>query len=156
MKRMIKLAVLGGLLMSISAPALADKAAEGKIKARQGYYQLVLNNAGTLFGMAKGAVEYDAKMASTAANNLKILTTLETNSLWAPGTSKEEMPGKTRALKAIWDTYPAIGEKVGAYKKAVDALAANAGNGLDALRANVGALGGTCKACHDDFRADKF
>ncbi|MDV7340217.1 cytochrome c [Terasakiella sp. A23] len=156
MKRMIKMALLGGLLVSAAAPALADKAAEDKIKARQGYYQLVKSNAGPLFGMAKGDIEYDAKVAATAANNLKTLSVLDNGHLWIPGTSKEEMPGKTRALKKIWDTYPAIGDKIGGFKKAVDALAANAGNGLDALRANVGPLGGACKACHDEFRADKF
>lgn len=147
---------LAALFVGIAHPAMADKAAEGKIKARQGYYQLVVNNAGQLFGMAKGEIDYDAAQATTAANNLKILTTLETGGLWAAGTSKEEMPGKTRALKKIWDTYPAIGEKLDAFKKAVDAMAANAGNGLDALRANAGALGGACKSCHDDFRAEKF
>lgn len=156
MKKTITAAILGALLCAVAAPAHADKAAEDKIKARQGYYQLVKNNAGQLFGMAKGEIVYDAKTASTAANNLKILSTLENGALWAGGTSKEEMPGKTRALKKIWDTYPAIGEKVGGFNKAVVTLAANAGNGLGALRANIGALGGACKACHDNFRADKF
>ena len=26
----------------------------------------------------------------------------------------------------------------------------------DAIKAAVGAMGGSCKACHDDFRAEKY
>ena len=26
----------------------------------------------------------------------------------------------------------------------------------DAIKAAVGAVGGSCKACHDDFRAEKY
>lgn len=156
MRFLVSLGLMVAFTFGIVASAHADKALEGKIKARQGYYQLVLANAGTLFGMAKGDVDYDAATASTAANNLKTLTMLDTSALWVPGTSKEEMTGKTRALKKIWDTYPAIAEKGEAFQKAVDGLAANAGSGLDGLRANIGALGAACKACHDDFRADSF
>jgi len=156
MRILASLGLVAAIVCGTAVSANADEALEGKIKARQGYYQLVLSNAGPLFGMAKGDVEYDAAAASTAASNLKILSTLDTGSLWVAGTSKEEMPGKTRALKKIWDTYPAIGEKLEAFNNAVDAMAANAGSGLDGLRANIGALGAACKGCHDEFRADVF
>lgn len=148
----VLLATLGGL----PTDAKADEAMEKMINARQGYYQNVRHNAGILFGMAKGEVEYDAAMASTAANNLLLLSQMDTGSYWAAGSSKEEMPGKTRALKKIWDTYPAVGEKGKAFKEAVAAMAAAAGNGVDGIRANAGALGGSCKGCHDEFRAKEF
>ena len=99
MRYFISMVLSLAFLTGVAATAQADEALEGKIKARQGYYQLVLANAGTLFGMAKGDVEYNAEAASTAANNLKTLTMLDTGALWAPGSSKEEMPGKTRALR---------------------------------------------------------
>ena len=144
------------LLAVVAAPALADKATEKMIKARQGYYQMVRHNAGPLIAMAKGEMEYDAEKATAAANNLKTLSMLDNSSLFAPGSSKEEMPGKTRALKKIWETFPAIGEKGKDYKMAVDAIAAGAGNGLDALRPLVKDLGASCKGCHDEYRADDF
>jgi len=156
MKRIVFFTLFSAFLIGGVLPAQADKGAEDRIQARQGYYKLVLHNVGPLFAMAKGEMEYNADVAAKAANNLKILSTMDNGSLWLPGSSKEEMPGKTRALKKIWDTYPAIGEKVAAFKKAADAMAANAGNGLDALRANAGPLGGSCKGCHDNFRAEKF
>ena len=51
-------------------------------------------------------------------------------------------------------TYPAIADAGKAYADAVNALAAEAGNGLDALRATIGDLGASCKGCHDDFRTN--
>ncbi len=134
----------------------ADDALEGAIDARQGYYQLVRHNAGVLFGMAKGDIDYDVDMATTHANNLLMLTRVDVGSLYPAGSSKEEMPGKTRALKKIWDTYPAVVEKSKAWKDAVAAMAAVAGDGVDAIRATAGALGNGCKGCHDNFRAEKF
>ena len=41
------------------------------IKARQAIMVLRSWNAGPLFGMAKGKIEYDAERATTLANNLK-------------------------------------------------------------------------------------
>ncbi len=55
-------------------------------------------------------------------------------------------------MPKIWDTYPEIAEYGKNYASAVNALAAVAGNGRDALKAEIGNLGKACKACHDDFR----
>ncbi|MEQ8665108.1 MAG: cytochrome c [Rhodospirillales bacterium] len=144
------------LAVATSPGVQAADPLEGVVKARQGYFQLVLLNAGTLFGMAKGDVAYDADKAQTAADNLVLLSSMDTSALWAAGTSKEEMPGKTRALKAIWDTWPAVTEKVAAFKKATADMADFAGAGVEGIQANAGALGGACKGCHDDFRAKDF
>jgi len=136
--------------------AHADERLEDVVKARQGFYKLVSHNAGMLFGMAKGDVEYDAGAARTAADNLVTLTRLDLGTVYPAGTSKEEMPGKTRALKKIWDTYPAIIEKSKAWKAAIADMATAAGDGLDALRAKAGPLGDSCGGCHDNFRAKDF
>lgn len=160
LSRKLKTAVFAASILSLGAIVAGDARADGHLEkmidARQGYYQVVLHNAGILFGMAKGDIEYDAGSAQNAADNIVKLTSLEVGSMWAAGTSKEEMPGKTRALKKIWDTWPAIGEKSAAWKKASADLAGSAGNGLDALRANIGALGASCKGCHDEYRAENF
>ncbi|MFT5658560.1 MAG: cytochrome c556 [Gammaproteobacteria bacterium] len=147
----VSLTVLGLALM---APAFAaDKDPNLKlIKARQGEMQLKSFNAGPLFGMAKGEIAYDAKLASTLANNLLLQTQMDLGRAWAKGTDNEAYPDDTDALPEIWSTYPEIAEKGKNYKKAVDELAAVAGNGLDALKSKVGALGKGCKGCHDDFR----
>jgi len=73
-----------------------------------------------------------------------------------PGTSNADLPGKTRALPAIWENLAAFQEKGMAYRDAVVALNTVAGTGAEALAPAVGKLGGTCKACHDDYRAKDF
>ncbi len=142
--------------VSVPMAIAADSAEEKAVKARRGYYQLVLHNAGPLFGMAKGDVEYNAEAATTSANNLKALTSMNVMTLWPAGSDKDALPGKTRALPKIWADFPGVGEKSKAFKAAVDGLVANAGGGLDSLRGAVGPLGASCKGCHDNYRAKDF
>lgn len=142
--------------VTLTSAAFADDPIEDAIKARQGYFKLIKANAGPLFGMAKGDMEYNAEQAATFAANLKALTSMNNTTLWPAGSSKESMPGKTRALQVAWDTYPAIMEKHEALITAVAELEAAAGGGVDALRGKIGALGEACKGCHDTYRAKDF
>ena len=136
--------------------AQPNKIIENIVKARQGYYQMVLHNARPLFAMANGRLAYDPAKAIRAANNLKFLAVLDNGSLWLPGSSNKEIPGQTRAKAKIWKNYPAFVEKGVAFSSAVNQAAVVAGNGIEALRSKVGTLSGACKACHNDFRAKKF
>ncbi|MBX2854771.1 MAG: cytochrome c [Rhodobacteraceae bacterium] len=149
--------VLIAAAFATAAPTalVADEIGDA-IKARQGYYKLIRANAGPLFGMAKGEVEYDAERAQMLASNLVTLTAMKNGELWPQGSDKASRPGETRALPAIWETYPAVAEKGKALVSASAALADAAGGGLDGLREKIGGLGGACKACHDDFRAKDF
>lgn len=140
-----------GLILTTTGFAAQDPL-EKAIKARQGEMQLRAFNAGPLFGMAKGQIDYDAELASKLAGNLKLLLDLDNGRAWAAGSHNEAYPGKTTSLPKIWDTYPEIAEYGKKYASAVNALAAVAGNGRDALKSEIGNLGNACKACHDDFR----
>ena len=73
---------------------------------------------------------------------------------WPTG-SDNSFYEETTATPNIWETYPEIAEYGKRYKTAVNELAAEAGNGLDALRSKVGPLGKSCKGCHDEFREKK-
>jgi cytochrome c556 len=149
----IGLTIIG---LSFIIPAFAAKDPNlNLIKARQGEMQLRSFNAGPLFGMAKGKVEYNADLASMLANNLLLQTKLDMGRAWAEGTDNVAYKGKTTALPEAWSTYPKVAEKGKAFKKAVEELAMVAGNGLDALKPKVSALGKSCKGCHDDFREKK-
>jgi cytochrome c556 len=145
---------LGLLLigLSLASPGFAAQDPNEKaIKARQGEMQLRSFNAGPLFGMAKGDIEYDAELATTLAGNLKLMLDLDNGRAWPTG-SDNGMYDSTTALPKIWETFPEIGEYGKRYKTAVNELAAVAGDGVDALRSKVGALGKSCKGCHDEFR----
>ena len=149
----IGIALIG---LCLVAPVFADKDPNEKaIKARQGEMQLRSFNAGPLFGMAKGKIEYDAELAAKLAGNLKLMLDLDMGRAWPGGSDNANYPGKTTALPKIWETYPEISEYGKRYKEAVNNLAAVAGNGQDALKSAIGPLGKSCKGCHDDFREKK-
>jgi len=149
----ICLAIIG---LSLMIPAFAAKDPNLKlIAARKGDMQLRSFNAGPLFGMAKGKVQYDAELASMLANNLLMLTKMNNGRAWEKGTDVSAYPDDTTALAKIWEAGSGVGEKGKAFKKAVKELSMEAGNGLDALKPKVSALGKSCKGCHDDFRKKK-
>lgn len=124
------------------------------IKARKAYMQVIKWNAGPLFGMAKGKVEYNSEQASILATNLQALADMQNSSMWPEGSDNISYEGETRALPEAWTTYPKVAEAHDEFAKASTALASAASSGLDELRDNVGNLGKSCKGCHDDFRAE--
>lgn len=144
--------LLAGSLLSHAADGPYDDA----IKARQGMFQLYSFNFGILSAMAKEKVPYDAELAIEAANNLSAAANLGQSQFWPAGSDNAaEGNIATRAKPEIWETYPKITEKAEALNESVAALLPVAGNGLDALQGAVGDVGGSCKGCHDDFRARK-
>jgi cytochrome c556 len=148
------LLVIAGL--TLSTPGIsADDPNLKLLKARQGEMQLRSFNVGPLFGMAKGKMDYNAELASTLANNLKTQLELDMGRAWKQGTANDAYPGKTTSLPKIWTTYPEISDYGKKYAKAINELAAVAGNGVDALKSKMGAVGKSCKGCHDEFREQK-
>jgi len=144
------LVLLGAALLT---PALAaDDPMLKAIKARQGMMQLRSFNVGPLFGMAKGDIAYDAELAGKLASNLQRLNEVDLGRAWPKGSDNASYPGKTTSLPTIWTTYPEIGDYGKRYVEAVNKLASVAGNGVDALKAEIGAVGKSCKGCHDEFR----
>lgn len=143
-----------------SSAAITALAADGPhdkaIKARQSMFQLYNFNAGILGAMAKGKMPYDAAVATEAATNLSAVANLGQSQFWPAGSdNKTDGNARTRALPAIWETFPAITEKADGLKTAAADLVPVAGDGLEALQGAMGAVGQACKACHTDFRAKK-
>jgi len=110
---------------------------------------------GQLGAMAKGEVDYDAERATVIAASLQNISQVDQSALWPQGSDSAAMAGETRALPAIWETWPAIAEVGAAYGEAVATLASTAGDGLEALQAGVGGVGKECGACHDKYRAPR-
>ena len=94
----------------MASGAMADGHLEKAIKARQAQMDLYAFNLGQLGAMAKGQADYDAKAASAAEANLLAVAKLDGTTMWPQGSDDEAMPGKTRALKKAWTTYPAVVE----------------------------------------------
>lgn len=139
--------------LTMVAPGFAENdPLKNAIEARQGEMQLRAFNAGPLFAMSKGKIPYDAEFATKLAGNLKLMLDLDNGRAWAEGSDNVVYPDDTAALPKIWTTYPEIAEYGKKYAAAVNDLPAVAGSGLDALKSKLGALGKSCKGCHDDFR----
>ncbi len=156
MKSNLALGTVAAILIMATTTALAEGPHDKAIKARQAMFQLYSYHSGILTAMAKGKMEYDAELAQEAADNLLAAASLGQSTLWPQGSDNANSENaRTRALPAIWETYPAVAEKGEALGKAAAAVAASAGSGLDALKASIGDVGAACKACHDDFRAKR-
>ncbi len=153
MRRLLTLALLAQC--AVLAPAFADPV-EDAIKARRGYFTLLGANIGPLAAMAKGEIEYDAEAAATHAGNLEALGGYMVAPHFPEGSSNADKPGDTRAQPAIWSDFSGFAAKFGDYKAAVAGLPAKVSGGRAELGAALGAVGGTCKACHDDYRAKDF
>ena len=81
---------------------------------------------------------------------------MRNGAMWPKGSDNVAKKGKTRALPAIWESGSKIGDASKAFGDAVKQLASVAGNGADALKPAVGALGKSCGGCHKPFRAKEF
>jgi cytochrome c556 len=140
------------LAVSLSAAAQFRKP-EDAIKYRQGAFTVMANHFGRVGAMANGKAPFDAK---AAVDNMAVVSTLAS----LPFTAFQEgtdsgMPN--RAKPEIWKDnakFKAASEKMIGEIAKLDA-AAKTGS-LDAIKAAFGAAGGACKACHDDFRNEKY
>lgn len=128
-----------------------------QIQARQAFMKVYAFNLGLLGAMAKGEADYDAKRASAAATNLLAAAKMDNSAMWPGGSdaAAEGLKDKTRAKPEAWSNYPEVSEKHQALTDALMTMAADAGSGLDAVRANMGAVGKGCKGCHESFRVPK-
>ena len=73
---------------------------------------------------------------------------------WFPQGSGPEL-GKTGAKPEIWQTPQDFAAKLRNFQAAAQTFnQAAAGNDAGAIKARFADLGGTCKACHDKYRAD--
>lgn len=158
MKRIVTvgLVTLGLAAASTTVFSMGHAQYEKAIKARQAVMTLQSFHLGALAAMVKGEMDYDAKAAKAAADDLLRAASMGSNgALWPQGSDTEALGDVTRAKKEIWSTYPAVSEKGMALVAAAEKMAAAAGGGLDAVKEALGPVGGACKGCHDDFRAPK-
>jgi cytochrome c556 len=153
MKRLVVTVIAAGAaLTSLSAAAQFQKP-EDAIKYRQSVMTVMGNHLGRIGAMAQGRVPFDA---NAAAANAAIVVTMSKLPWVAFGEGTDKgLP--TRAKPEIWKDQAKVkdlSEKMMAEAGKFEA-AAKTGN-LDTIKAALGDLGKACKACHDDYRAEKY
>ena len=134
-----------------SAAFAGGHAGNPAVKARQAHMQLYAFNLGILGAMAKGEAEYDADAAAGAASNMASLSGAYQMAYWVPGTDADSVD-TSKAAAAMWDNIEDAIAKGTALNEASVALAAVAGDGLEALQGAMGPVGAACGSCHKAYR----
>ena len=150
MKLLASLA-LATAVTAVSAPAMAQfQKPEDAVKYRKAAFTVMGAHFGRIGAMANGRVPFDAKMVADNAAIVETMSKLP----WAgfgEGTDK----GDTRAKPEIWTEQAKFKEGADKMQAEVVKLAAAAKTGnLDNVKAAFGAVGQTCKACHDAYRKE--
>lgn len=143
---MKKLALLAALSVATMSAGFTQDLEQAK-KVRQSMFQVVAWEMGTLAGMAKGEIPFDAAKAEKAAKVMNGMA-ISLDEVFLPGSyagsnTKSDINTKQDAFKKDLENF------------VTESNAMIAASTSDAtLKAQLGKLGGTCKSCHDAFRAD--
>ena len=148
---------LSALVLACAAAAFAVPASaqfakpEDAIKYRQSAMFMMQQNFGRVAAMASGRVSFDPKVATDSAAVAEYISRLP----WAAYGEGTDKGRDTRVKPEVWSEKAKFNEQAEKLQAEMGKLsaAAKAGN-LDALKVAVGAVGGTCKTCHDAFRKD--
>lgn len=143
--------ILASVAAALAMPAAAQFAKpEDAVKYRKASFTVMGAHFSRLGAMASGRAPFDTKVAAENADLVATLSKLP----WAAfgeGTDK----GETRAKPEIWKDAAKFKEAEDKFMGEAAKLQAAAKTGnLDALKTAFAATGGTCKACHDNFRKD--
>ena len=136
---------------AIALPAAAQFAKpEDAIKYRKAAMSVMGAHVGRIFAMANGKVPFDAKAVADNAEMAAAMSKWQFSG-FVPGSDK----GETKAEPKVWTEMDKFREKA---DKSQDDLvklnaAAKTGN-IDAIKAAVGAVGQSCKGCHDTYRKE--
>ena len=143
--------VVSAAAIVFAAPAAAQfQKPEDAVKYRQSALTVIANSFGKIGLMVNGRAPFDAKVAQDSAHVVATLSSLP----WAGFTPNTEAL-KSRAKPEIWKDaakFKDSSDKMVAEAAKLEA-ATKTGN-LDAIKVAFGAVGGSCKACHDAFRTE--
>ena len=147
-KTMLYIVAISASLMSFGAAAQFAKP-EDAVKYRKASFTVMGAHFGRLGAMAQGRVPFDAKMV---ADNSEIVADMAKLPWAAFGEGTDG--GDTKAKPEIWKQSAKFKEAADKLQAESMKLAAAAKTGKeDAFKAAFTATAGTCKNCHDDFRA---
>lgn len=131
-----------------SLAALAQVKPEILVKQRQAKMTLQGKYLGPLGGMAQGKIPYDAKVVARNAAFLEALSKMAWDG-FDPSTKGE----KSAALPAVYNEPGKFKEAQERFEKEAAQLVVVSKSGNEsAVKAQIGAVGKSCGACHETFR----
>lgn len=149
---MKKSILAGAFLLTLGAGAAMDALAQVKpdvlVKQRQSVMTLQGKYLGPLVGVAQGKVPYNAALVQRNAGFLDNLSRMPWDG-FDPSTTGE----KSRALPEIFSNNAKFKEYAARLENETSKLVSlSRGSDEAAVKAQIGAVGKVCGACHDDFR----
>jgi cytochrome c556 len=152
MKRIVPSLALATLLAA-AGPGIAiaqqGPSPEDEIHYRQSVMTVIGRAMGTLGAMAQGKAPFNAAVAQKNADLLDTMMELPWKS-FGPGT---DWGKPTRAAPKVFSDAAGFGKSADAARKAVADLAKAAKSGNEGqFKSAFGAVGKSCKSCHDDYR----
>ncbi len=109
------------------------------------------------FGKIKANLDgnFNKDQVLAAANVVAASASSGMGALFGPGTEKDIGDQKTRVKPELFQQPDRVKELMGNLVRESNELVKVAGTGdVAAIKAQFGKTGGTCKACHDEFRKD--
>lgn len=137
---------------AVALPVVASaqfKKPDDAIEYRQAAFFLMGQHFGRLGAMAKGEIPFDAAQAKKDIAVFNAVQALPFDAFGA-GT---ETGHHTKARPDVWKDSAKFDAARQKFLDAAPQLNADAAQSQDSLKKAVGAVGSTCKGCHDDFRA---
>lgn len=118
---------------------------------RQSVFGLIGWNFGGLGDMVREKRPWDAAEFTRRAERVAQLSQM-TDEGFPPGS---DTGANTDARPEIWTNRADFDAKMDDFRREAAALVASArGGDQDAIKAQFSKTGGTCKACHDEYKAD--
>jgi cytochrome c556 len=146
LKHLILAAIAPTLVAGTGIAYAQFKKPEDAIKYRQNVFNVMANSFGKISAVVKGEAPFNKDEVAKNAAVVAMLSTLPWQA-FGPGTEGGN------ALPAIWSDnakFKSAGEKMQVAAANLN-TAAQSGD-QEAIKKAFGAVGATCKGCHDDFK----
>jgi cytochrome c556 len=142
--------VIAVAALAAAVPAMAQfQKPEDAVKYRQSSFFVMAQHFGRLGAMASGKAPFDAKAAADNASVVEAMSKLP----WAGFMANTESV-KSGAKPEMWTEKAKFDQGAEKLQAEASKLAAAAKMGnLDALKTAFADTAGTCKACHDNYKA---
>lgn len=135
--------LIAGLIVTAGA-ATAQQASNPVVAERIAVMQTIRANTGALGDMASGKKPFDAAAATAAKTALAAAAAEMVVKFQAPETDPV-----SKASPRIWSDYAGFTAQAESLLTAAEAMDVAS---LDGLKAGMGAVGGTCRVCHQAYR----
>ncbi|WPL18107.1 Cytochrome c' precursor [Thiorhodovibrio winogradskyi] len=154
MKHLSTLTATTLLSLSLAGGAIAaDMKPEEQILTRQAGYKFMSWNMGKIKANLEG--NYNQEVVEKAAAAIAGIANSGMGALYGPGTDKAVNGVETRVKPELFTNQKEVGKVAGDFVAAANNMAEVATKGDKAeTKQAFGALGQSCKACHDQFRQD--